>query len=273
MPFTIAPVWLPYIGFLLTGRKYSIRKLLDISADINKSAFEQLLRTYIKEEIANIDLETLTYDENREEINKILLLFNVLTLNELPDIPQNRFSFYHYRTVDGGWSIEHIHAQNPEDLKDTTHIIHWLEETGDAIANIRNIEKSDAEGEIDVTPVKSYTERIDCLLGQSGDVDVKAFNELKQELSVLFDSRSVHELSNLTLLCKKDNSTLQNFIFPVKREKIIDLEKRGHFIPLCTKMVFLKAYNKADYQPFYWSEKDKEAYFSEIKRIINTIKV
>ena len=97
------------------------------------------------------------------------------------------------------------------------------------------------------------------------------FNKMKRELSIVFDSSSVHELSNLALLGKRDNSELQNFIFPIKRDMIIDMEKRGKFIPYCTKNVFVKAYSNADNQPFYWSLVDKNAYFDEIFRVINLL--
>jgi len=269
-----------YIGFLIeTNHKYSIQSLMAQQSEVKtKSSFEIWLKECIKNEIKDIDLKSVSYDENKTDVNKILLLFNVLTLNELKlDIPQNRFSFYRFKTMDGGWSIEHIHAQNSEELKDPKQIITWLEKTRGVLLNIKSVEKTSTiedekmEGKKEETPIKDYVEKIDTLLAYKDKMDVTEFNKLKQDLSNVFDSYSVHELSNLALLAKKDNSSLQNYIFPVKRDIIIDLEKRGHFIPLCTKMVFLKGYSNADYQPFYWSEKDKEAYFSEIERIINTI--
>jgi len=94
------------------------------------------------------------------------------------------------------------------------------------------------------------------------------FNNLKNELIKLFDSTSVHELDNLALLSKKDNSALNNSIFPVKRNKIIELEKDGKFIPLCTRNVFLKFYSNSDNQPYYWSKEDKISYFVSLKEIL-----
>ena len=72
----------------------------------------------------------------------------------------------------------------------------------------------------------------------------------------------------LALLSKKDNSTLNNSIFPVKRNKIIELEKEGKFIPLCTRNVFLKFYSNSDNQPYYWSSNDKESYYIALKETL-----
>ena len=49
-----------------------------------------------------------------------------------------------------------------------------------------------------------------------------------------------HSLSNMALLDKSQNSALSNSVFDVKRRQIIDLDRRGEYIPYCTRMVFLK---------------------------------
>ena len=241
-----------------------------------KSSFELWLKARIKDEIRGIDLKKVSYDGDKTAITKILLLFNVLTLNELTDIPQNRFSFNRYKNMKGGSSIEHIHAQNSENIKDIKQIKIWLDKTKDVLSNIRSVEKTSDMEKTEIS-IKEYLEKIDDLLrsisnNEDNNEIVTDFNVLNQRLSEVFDSRSVHDLSNLALIGNNDNSKLNNFIFPVKRNIIIDLEKKGHFVPLCTKMVFLKGYSNTDYQPFYWSEIDKNAYFSEIERIIKTIK-
>lgn len=58
----------------------------------------------------------------------------------------------------------------------------------------------------------------------------------------MFDSRSVHVLDNLALLSRKHNSSLNNAIFPVKRNRIIELQKEGKYVPLTTMNVFLKIF-------------------------------
>ena len=279
-----------YIGFLLivNEKKYSIQNIRDKQKEFStKTDFSNWLKKCVKEEIENVDLQNISYEENKSVVKNVLLLFNILSLEELgklrelrklPDIPQNRFPFHSYKDVegDGGWSIEHIHAQNSEELKNIKQITTWLEKTLSVLNDIKSVEKIDKD-ENDVEQkrtieIQPYREEIEGLLKQKDTLNIEDFNNLKTRLSIVFDSNSVHELSNLALLGKKDNSSLLNFIFPVKRNKIIELEKEGQFIPYCTKIVFMKAYSNADNQPFYWSEIDKKAYFDEIVRVFNSIK-
>jgi hypothetical protein len=276
-----------YIGYILiiNSKTYSIDRLLKKQSEFsNKTGFCQWLKNEIRGEIKNIDLKEISYDKDWAHIKNILLLFNILSLEKLSDIPQNRFPFYRYKDVDnnGGWSIEHIHAQNSEELKDSRQIKEWLDDTLDVLEKIKVIEKNVVDGETDEKKHKEillgeYVENIKVLIDMAGKTEKKDefiadFNNLKNELSIVFDSHSVDELSNLALLGKKDNSALQNFLFPVKRDKIMQLERENHFIPYCTKNVFLKAYSKADTQPYFWSEADKETYFKEIKNIIDSFK-
>jgi hypothetical protein len=271
-----------YIGYLsiIDSKKYSINVLLDKYQSYfqNKTDFCQWLKNEIRETIKDVNLKELSYETGGRQIKNILLLFNILSLEKLMDIPQNRFPFHRYRDVK--WSIEHIHAQNSEELKDVKHIEKWLDDTLDVIRNIKTVEKEEiVDGETNKETTQSiveYVEEIERLKGKIGNTSedkiITDFTALKNKLFSVFGSPSIHELSNLTLLGQKDNSTLQNFLFPVKRNKIMELEKENRFIPYCTKNVFLKAYSKADIQPYYWSKADKESYFEAINNIINSFK-
>jgi uncharacterized protein with ParB-like and HNH nuclease domain len=275
-----------YIGYLsiINHKKYSINELLNIQSNFQcKTDFCQWLKNEICEGIKGVNLKTLSYEDDSHQIQNILLLFNILSLENLSNIPQNRFPFHRYKDVNrnGGWSIEHIHAQNSEELKDLKQIEKWLDDTLNVLRHIKTVEKEDIDSETgekrnEPVTIAKYVKKIEILkseIGKSEEEKIRVkFNDLKNELSMIFDSRSVHELSNLTLLGKKDNSSLQNFLFPVKRNKIMELEKENHFIPYCTKNVFLKAYSNTDMQPYYWSETDKESYFEEINNIINSFK-
>ncbi len=102
-------------------------------------------------------------------------------------------------------------------------------------------------------------------MGGYHNIDENQFNRLKNDLIKLFNSESVHVLDNLALLSKNDNSSLNNSIFPVKRNKILQLEKEGKYIPLTTKNIFLKYYTVSDLQPYYWGKIDKKNYFKDIE--------
>jgi hypothetical protein len=54
---------------------------------------------------------------------------------------------------------------------------------------------------------------------------------------------------------------------------IMDDDVKGKYIPLCTRKVFLKYYNKEDQdftvqQNFYWSDKDRKHYLEDIKDVL-----
>jgi hypothetical protein len=276
-----------YIGFLLivNENKYSIHTIRAKQNEFStKTKFRNWLKECVEKEIESIDIKKIIYGKNSDDVNKILLLFNILSLQELPNIPQNRFPFHSYKDVkeDGGWSIEHVHAQNSEELKDIKHITTWLDKTLAVIKNIKSVEKvikdETNEEQKETIEIQPYLTEIEDLLKKKDkpNLDIAefrlSFNNLKTKLAKVFDSSSVHELSNLALLGQRDNSVLQNYIFPVKRNIIIELEKNKRFIPYCTKAVFMKAYSNADNQPFYWSETDKKVYFEEIERVIDMIK-
>jgi len=51
----------------------------------------------------------------------------------------------------------------------------------------------------------------------------------------------------------------------VKRRRIIELDRKGAYIPVCTRQVFLKYYTDADAQQVhFWSTQDREAYLKAI---------
>ena len=84
----------------------------------------------------------------------------------------------------------------------------------------------------------------------------------------MYKRQNINSIENLTLLSFKANACLSNDVFVVKRQKIIDLDKKGSFIPICTKNVFLKYYSRNPSQLYFWSEKDKKSYLEAIKETI-----
>lgn len=282
-----APTIYHYVGFLLATRKSKLRELYTDSISNGKSMFIQKLRSRILEYIRPINLDDLSYEDgNKSDIKNILLLFNVLTCENIADGIYNRFPFDRYNSIEkerkgtGGWSLEHIFAQNSQDpMKDPKAIKSWIHKTLQAIENIdfiyRNVHMSNDERETiameqSVSILKESLRKIEVLPDR--EIDLEEFNDIRIKVTDLFGSAPMHDLSNLALLSAKDNSALNNSIFPVKRNLIIELEKKGRFIPPCTRNAFLKFYSPADSQPFYWGSDDQKAYFDAIKEVINTFK-
>lgn len=77
-----------------------------------------------------------------------------------------------------------------------------------------------------------------------------------------------NNIKNLTLLDSETNRSYKDSPFNIKRNIIIQREKYGKFIPLCTKNVFLKQYTKNVNDMTDWNEDDKDCYIAEIKEIL-----
>jgi hypothetical protein len=76
-------------------------------------------------------------------------------------------------------------------------------------------------------------------------------------------------LKNLTLLSSEINRAYKNAVFPIKREEIIKADKKGKFIPPCTRNVFLKYYtDKSEPVPLIWSDDDADKYFEDIEGVL-----
>ena len=258
-----------YAGFLLAAEKIKLEDLLKAS-ESDKLSFKIGLFRRIKEFIDGIDIEALSYENNQEELKRYLLLFNVLSVQQLKANPQNRFPFNLYNEIKKGkrWSLEHIHAQQSQDPLQTEKIIReWITDTLRSIEKIDVIDKGESAGDerfVNIKPLKEELTR----MSNEKEIDKDSFNDLRERIVKAFDSRgTMHALDNMALLSCPDNSRLNNAIFPVKRDRIIEMERKGSFIPPCTRNVFLKLYSKADNQPYFWGSSDKIDYINEINRV------
>lgn len=269
-----------YLGFILATNDSSfseLRKILQ-NSDCNKDVFKKWVLDTIIDNLKNIKLNELSYDNNKTDLHTVFLLHNVITTLKSNTAQKNRFPFNLFKKIklDGGWSIEHIHAQQSQEMKDEKAIRKWLEDTYNAIQSINTIEKevkkTDENGrdyyEIEILKIGSPLKNEVQELLVADKIDPNTFNILKNKLINIFESESIHELDNLALLSKKDNSALNNSIFPVKRNKIIQMEKEGKYIPITTRNLFFKYYNDSDIQPFYWSKSDKKKYIKNIEHIL-----
>ncbi len=271
-----------YVGYLLASRKVQVYDLYNDSFEKSRKGFRDHLRGLVKDTLKGIKLDELKYGEDDDTIKMVLLLFNVLTCEKIADGMYNRFPFDRYNEIAkerrsrGGWSLEHIFAQNSRNpMKDPKAALHWLADTQKSIKNISSVIKTikndsqseQEKSEIDLTKLKVQIEKMQ--QSHPNTLDMDAFNNLKNKVNNIFGEVDRHPLSNLALLSTVDNSTLNNAVFPTKRNRIIELEKEGRFIPPCTRNVFLKFYSPSDSQPYYWSRNDQDAYLAQIKKMIN----
>jgi hypothetical protein len=213
------------------------------------------LRVAISEHLQGLDYETTS---NRPAIKSVLLLFNIAALLE-SEKTTLRFPFSHFKKE--MWDIEHIRAiatLAPSTAKERqdwlTDLLDYLGTNGDAgelqveAAALLQILKDSP-----VPPGQDFSER---------------FQQLYDKALDTFDGRGEmaedNAIGNLTLLDSATNRGYRNAVFPVKRKKIIDRDRHGVFVPLCTKNVFMKYFSTKIDSMTLWTTGDREDYLRVI---------
>jgi len=54
----------------------------------------------------------------------------------------------------------------------------------------------------------------------------------------------------------------------VKRRAIIELDRAGTYIPVCTRNVFLKYYTPSAAQVHYWGPRDRDGYIAAMRQVL-----
>jgi hypothetical protein len=248
------------IGYLVAvGQRFS--DLVALASGKTKSEFGTLLDARICDslDLTPSGVAALNYESDTHKCSRLLLLMNVETVRRMKDSTE-RYSFRVHRRQ--AWSLEHIHAQQAESLTKADQWKEWLRLHREALADLPALDELRRE---------ELLHRIDDV----GDkIDRQVFQELTREITAAFTladapnaaiAHSVHSVSNLALLASGHNSALNNAVFEVKRRRILELDRRGAYIPICTRQVFLKYYTDADAQQFhFWSTQDREAYLNAI---------
>lgn len=253
------------IGYLIAvGRRsrktnWTFEKLVDLSQDKGRSEFDKALDEAIRAHLslAEDDLPELTYTNNKNKIEDLLLLMNVETVRDMKHSTEV-YSFEAHAA--GEWSLEHIHAQNAVSLNKEKQWRTWLEVHRDTLRTLPGVD-ADYRAEL--------LARIDERLAEQ--LTQRRFDELERELSAVFSptdthgSDQTHLVSNLALLGRADNSALNNSLFEVKRQAILKMDNEGSYIPACTRRVFLKYYTaKGSEQMHFWGPEDRSGYFNEL---------
>jgi hypothetical protein len=247
------------VGYLIaTGEQ--MQKLINESKEMTKSDFESSLNKKIVNSL-NLTREKileLSYKNNGDKtvIEKILLLFNVETVRLLKNSTE-RYSFDQHKRK--SWSLEHIHAQNSEGLNKKEDQQLWLKLHRTSLQNLKqsinNAEKIDSL-------LQKIEEQYDNITKVVFDL---IFAEVFEVLSESSDRSYMDMISNMALLSVADNAALNNSTFDVKRNKILEMDKNGEYIPICTRRVFLKYYTESqNNQLQFWGENDRKSYLEEM---------
>jgi len=245
------------IGFLISEEIETAKSIYQKFKSKTKSQFNDEIHQQIVDILNLKKLNDLEYEKekDRKDIKRILLLFNIATILNNKD-SYIRFSFDKFNNEK--WSLEHIHAQNEKTISNIDEQKKWLKE---------------AKKYVDYCMEKNTSKQRQKLILQIDKAlnkdKIENFEDIQNNIFNLFGNNEIHTIDNLALLPKNSNSSLSNNIFPIKRDIIIDKDKQGEFIPICTKNVFLKFYSNSISKLYVWQEEDRQQYITEIKRVLN----
>lgn len=261
------------IGYLISAgtpidKIYNVWKNGENEIPLAKDKFMEKLDEMISESInlsSKEDLLALGYDSNRERLHRVLNLFNVET-ERLMDEGKRRFPFDKHK--ESNWSLEHVHAQNAENLTKNKDILAWLESHFEILNSDAN--KIYAANETLLEKMKVLINELRS--GRDPGNVRDRFRDIQEEAISLFSSREMmdrdnpylHGLANMALLDSAQNAALSNSVFDVKRQRIIEYDKRGKYIPICTKNLFFKYYTKENPSLSFWGEADRRNYVEAI---------
>ena len=199
-----------------------------------KTALKDRCKKTVKYE--NNNFLELRYDEEKNQVFNLLLLFNIATLNANSQ-EKNRFSFADFHK--NKWDVEHISPQNPKDNEELKKII------------------EDRQNPI-FTALKNA-------LSQNNEKEIESERE-----KFFATDESLMSIENLTLLTSHDNRGIGNKFFSEKRNKLKEYFQKGSFIPTCSMNVFMKFYSENPRQMDFWDEKDRQSYKEAIKQKIKS---
>jgi len=255
------------IGYLIASGKVPLQTIYDGSKAGTKAEFRAFLDQEIKSTVSiRRNYAELNYNtaSDRQDIARLLLLFNVESVRRngahTQWFPFNKFKFDSSGKV--SWSLEHIHAQQSEGLRDEKAWKEWLR------LHIPSVRAVAPDGE----EKKRLLQEMETWSGAE-KLERSKFETIQERVAALLSAPGsteyLHTIGNLALLRIDDNAALSNAAFDVKRNKIICMDQKGQFIPFCTRMVFLKYYTPSEKnQLHFWGPADRAAYVGKINEVL-----
>lgn len=255
------------IGYLVaTGS--SVGTLITEKKRLTKSEFDQQINELIAASIED-NWEELSYNKSNdhEKMIKVLLLTNVELCRKNANNDEF-FPFEMYKRMTK--SLEHVHAQNIEGINEnrredwfnwlrlhTSILMNVTEDRNQALLILQEYNSIDQE-KYRFEDFKILSSKILSLIPRE-DINENEF---------------LHKIENMALLGLEENISLSNSVFEVKRRKIIEMDKKGSFIPIATKRIFLKYFTPEGQDQFtVWTQDERNAYRSEIAKCVENYKL
>ena len=252
------------IGYLIASNSKKLIDILNDYSDKTKTAFRQYLDESIRESINfKKNYTNLDYEHDDDDIKKLLLLFNVESVRQIDD-RKRRFPFGRHKKEN--WSLEHIHAQHSEGLQTNEKRKEWLKAHIKSLQSIGQQEELISSMELLLKEIEENPKTTK-VKEQFEPLQIKVVEVLSPKGE---DSEYIHQLSNMALLSSGQNSAVSNYTFDAKRNLILEMDKRGSYIPFCTKMVFLKYYSTEDANLHFWGKTDRDAYSEAMGKVLES---
>lgn len=269
------------IGFLISIN-YRLQDILEpkknnVKINITtKTEFKVFLKDEIRQKV-KFDISNLNYGDDR--IKTVLLLFNIQTI--LSNKKSNmRFPFNLYKNDD--WDIEHVRSQTDKNItgtdrkewaKDMLEYFTGFAEESEQKQYIDTIENNGIEVFRTISEKEQSKNTLSDLyhVAYADKIDDARFSSVYNTIRIEFkedNEPSKCAISNLALLDSATNRSYKNAFFPIKRGIILQNDKRGTFIPICTKNVFMKAYSKKFDEVMYWNKHDADFYLKAIEETL-----
>ncbi|MEI6604338.1 MAG: DUF262 domain-containing protein [Verrucomicrobiota bacterium] len=195
-------------------------------------------------------LTEMYYGSSKPRLRSVLLLFNIATLFE-NDLSNLRFPFDSFKQEN--WDIEHISSVDSDKPDRPDSQKEWLRTV--------LLCYSDISGD------SAWLPQIEAVLSSS-PFDKAGFDKIYDQILKQYgeeeSSEADHQIENLTLLDQSTNRSYKNAVFPVKRHRILSLDRSGTFVPLCTRNIFLKCYSRKLDDMLRWNKGDKLDYRNQI---------
>ena len=251
------------VGYLIAIGT-NIMDIIQLKKENDKDLFEDEINDLIAESIPN-DWDDLSYDNRNDhkKLIEILLLVNT-ELTRKNNNNNDFFPFEIYKNINK--SLEHIHAQNIIGINENKREqwFSWLDMHLNVLPSIATNPKKAAE----IIEQAKTIDREKYTYAQFQDLSASIIEILPKDDED--ENLYLHNIKNLALLGLTENISLSNSIFEIKRRKIIEMDKKGAFIPIATKRVFLNYYQKESYaQSSNWTKVERENHLEEIGECLN----
>lgn len=253
------------VGYLVASGAKSLAELFAMARGKKKSEFRDCLNSLIRDSIDigdSANYGVMSYEGDADNIERLLLLFNVESSRQ-NGANTLWFPFDQFKFGDTGkkrWSLEHIHAQQSQGIGKREET--WVEWIRIHVSPVRGLEGDN----------RDLLRQMDEIV-TSGKVSAIDYEQIRNKVLGLLSAPDVgefmHSISNLALIEVGPNAALNNSAFAAKRDKIVDMDRHGQYIPFCTKMVFLKYYTKSEgNQLLFWGKNDQLSYVAAINETL-----